>query len=54
MPFHVGRGCLPATISNLRINRIAQSATPPEMSLWEKIKEFFAQRTRLKRWSASG
>ncbi|EHS2036105.1 E3 ubiquitin--protein ligase [Salmonella enterica] len=41
MPFHVGRGCLPATISNLRINRIAQSATPPEMSLWEKIKEFF-------------
>ncbi|ENC5518976.1 E3 ubiquitin--protein ligase, partial [Salmonella enterica] len=41
MPFHVGNGCLPATISNLRINRIAQSATPPEMSLWEKIKEFF-------------
>ncbi|EGM6509443.1 E3 ubiquitin--protein ligase [Salmonella enterica] len=41
MPFHVGRGCLPATISNLRIKRIAQSATPPEMSLWEKIKEFF-------------
>ncbi|EEP7585710.1 E3 ubiquitin--protein ligase [Salmonella enterica] len=41
MPFHVGSGCLPATISNLRINRIAQSATPPEMSLWEKIKEFF-------------
>ncbi|WP_409574289.1 type III secretion system effector E3 ubiquitin transferase SspH2, partial [Salmonella enterica] len=24
-----------------RINCIAQSATPPEMSLWEKIKEFF-------------
>ncbi|ECE6698582.1 E3 ubiquitin--protein ligase [Salmonella enterica subsp. houtenae] len=41
MPFHVGSGCLPATISNLRINRIAQSATPPEMSLWEKMKEFF-------------
>ncbi|HAU3224935.1 TPA: E3 ubiquitin--protein ligase, partial [Salmonella enterica subsp. houtenae] len=41
MPFHVGSGCLPATISNLRINRIAQSSTPPEMSLWEKIKEFF-------------
>ncbi|EDS6441843.1 E3 ubiquitin--protein ligase [Salmonella enterica subsp. VII serovar 1,40:g,z51:--] len=41
MPFHVGSGCLPATISNLRINRIAQSASPPEMSLWEKIKEFF-------------
>ncbi|EDW0667315.1 E3 ubiquitin--protein ligase [Salmonella enterica] len=41
MPLHVGRGCLPATITNLRINCIAQSATPPEMSLWEKIKEFF-------------
>ncbi|HAK4778313.1 TPA: E3 ubiquitin--protein ligase [Salmonella enterica] len=41
MPFHVGSGCLPATISKLRINRIAQSATPPEMSLWEKMKEFF-------------
>ncbi|WP_408604428.1 type III secretion system effector SspH3 [Salmonella enterica] len=38
---HVGSGCLPATITNLRINCIAQSATPPEMSLWEKIKEFF-------------
>ncbi|ELM2896638.1 leucine-rich repeat domain-containing protein [Salmonella enterica] len=41
MPFHVGSGCLPATISNLRINRIAQSASPPEMSSWEKMKEFF-------------
>ncbi|EDT7900607.1 E3 ubiquitin--protein ligase [Salmonella enterica subsp. enterica serovar Worthington] len=41
MPLHVGRGCLPPTITNLRINCIAQSATPPEMSLWEKIKEFF-------------
>lgn len=41
MPLHVGSGCLPATITNLRINCIAQSATPPEMSLWEKIKEFF-------------
>ncbi|EAM1089391.1 type III secretion system effector E3 ubiquitin transferase SspH2 [Salmonella enterica] len=41
MPLHVGSGCLPATITNLRINCIAQSATPPEMSSWEKIKEFF-------------
>ncbi|MGL8207631.1 type III secretion system effector SspH3 [Salmonella sp. NW613] len=41
MPLHVGSGCLPATITNLRINCISQSATPPEMSLWEKIKEFF-------------
>ncbi len=41
MPFHIGSGCLPATISNRRIYRIAWSDTPPEMSLWEKIKEFF-------------
>ncbi|HAV7857534.1 TPA: E3 ubiquitin--protein ligase [Salmonella enterica] len=41
MPLHVGSGCLPATITNIRINCIAQSATPPEMSSWEKIKEFF-------------
>ncbi|ELE5795194.1 E3 ubiquitin--protein ligase, partial [Salmonella enterica] len=41
MPFHVGSGCLPATISNRRIYRIAWSDTPPKMSSWEKIKEFF-------------
>ncbi|EGP2937702.1 type III secretion system effector E3 ubiquitin transferase SspH2 [Salmonella enterica] len=41
MPFHVGSGCLPATISNSRIYRIAWSDTPPEMSSWEKSKEFF-------------
>ncbi len=41
MPFHIGSGCLPATISNRRIYRIAWSATPPEMSSWEKMKEFF-------------
>ncbi|ECI0362653.1 E3 ubiquitin--protein ligase, partial [Salmonella enterica subsp. arizonae] len=41
MPFHVGSGCLPATISNSRIYRIAWSDTPPEMSSWEKGKEFF-------------
>ncbi|AIN05942.1 SPI-2 type III secretion system effector E3 ubiquitin transferase SspH2 [Salmonella enterica] len=34
MPFHIGSGCLPATISNW-------SDTPPEMSSWEKMKEFF-------------
>ncbi|EFS5153941.1 SPI-2 type III secretion system effector E3 ubiquitin transferase SspH2, partial [Salmonella enterica] len=33
--------CLPATISNRRIYRIAWSDTPPEMSSWEKMKEFF-------------
>ncbi|EAY0408889.1 restriction endonuclease, partial [Salmonella enterica] len=27
MPFHVGSGCLPATISNSRIYRIAWSDT---------------------------
>ncbi|EIJ8792712.1 SPI-2 type III secretion system effector E3 ubiquitin transferase SspH2, partial [Salmonella enterica] len=36
-----GSGCLPATISNRRIYRIAWSDTPPEMSSWEKMKEFF-------------
>ncbi|EBF1481968.1 SPI-2 type III secretion system effector E3 ubiquitin transferase SspH2, partial [Salmonella enterica subsp. enterica] len=37
----IGSGCLPATISNRRIYRIAWSDTPPEMSSWEKMKEFF-------------
>ncbi|EKA4601856.1 E3 ubiquitin--protein ligase [Salmonella enterica] len=41
MPFYVGSGCRPATISNRRIYRIAWSDTPPEMSSWEKGKEFF-------------
>ncbi|EIA3793466.1 SPI-2 type III secretion system effector E3 ubiquitin transferase SspH2 [Salmonella enterica] len=41
MPFHIGSGCIPATISNRRIYRIAWSDTPPEMSSWEKMKEFF-------------
>ncbi|ECK5614401.1 SPI-2 type III secretion system effector E3 ubiquitin transferase SspH2 [Salmonella enterica] len=41
MPFHIRSGCLPATISNRRIYRIAWSDTPPEMSSWEKMKEFF-------------
>ncbi|ECS1174153.1 SPI-2 type III secretion system effector E3 ubiquitin transferase SspH2 [Salmonella enterica] len=41
MPFHIGSGCLPATISNRCIYRIAWSDTPPEMNSWEKMKEFF-------------
>ncbi|SUF19085.1 Fis family transcriptional regulator [Salmonella enterica] len=41
MPFYVGSGCRPATISNRRIYRIAWSDTPPKMSSWEKSKEFF-------------
>ncbi|EKL3361491.1 SPI-2 type III secretion system effector E3 ubiquitin transferase SspH2 [Salmonella enterica] len=44
MPFHIGSGCLPATISNRRIYRIAWSDTPPEMSSWEKMKEFFCSK----------
>ncbi|ECD4175148.1 E3 ubiquitin--protein ligase [Salmonella enterica subsp. enterica serovar Napoli] len=41
MPFHIGSGCLPATISNHRIYLIALFNTQPEMSSWEKMKEFF-------------
>ncbi|ELH9511569.1 E3 ubiquitin--protein ligase [Salmonella enterica] len=41
MPFYVGSGCRPATISNHRIYLIARFDTPPEMSSWEKCKEFF-------------
>ncbi|EAA9528167.1 type III secretion system effector E3 ubiquitin transferase SspH2 [Salmonella enterica] len=41
MPFHVGSGCLPAIISNHRIYLIALFNTQPEMSSWEKMKEFF-------------
>ncbi|EBU7167743.1 E3 ubiquitin--protein ligase [Salmonella enterica subsp. enterica serovar Stockholm] len=41
MPFHVGGGCLPATINNHRIYLIALFNTQPEMSSWEKMKEFF-------------
>ncbi|HCR1077198.1 TPA: E3 ubiquitin--protein ligase [Enterobacter cloacae] len=41
MPFQVGNGCLPAAISNSRINQITRSDTPPEISVWEKIKAFF-------------
>ncbi|EBJ4737552.1 E3 ubiquitin--protein ligase [Salmonella enterica] len=41
MPFYVGSGCRPATISNHRIYLIARFDTPPEMSSWEKSKEFF-------------
>jgi len=41
MPFQVGNGCFPAAVSDSRIARIARSDTPPEMSTWEKVKEFF-------------
>ena len=41
MPFQVGNGCLPAAISDSRINQIARSDTSLYVSLWEKIKAFF-------------
>jgi len=41
MPFQVGNGCLPAAISNSRINQIARTDTSPDVSVWEKIKAFF-------------
>lgn len=41
MSFYIGTGCVPTAISNDCINRIARSNTPPEMNIWEKIKEFF-------------
>ncbi|EIG7224852.1 E3 ubiquitin--protein ligase [Salmonella enterica] len=41
MPFYVGSGCRPATISNHRIYLIARFDIPPEMSSWEKSKAFF-------------
>jgi len=42
MSFCIGSGYLPAySISNGKINDILTSSTPHEMSLWEKIKDFF-------------
>lgn len=41
MPFYIGNGCFPAAISDRRINSIARSDIPPEMSIWEKTQEFF-------------
>ncbi|HHV7360916.1 TPA: E3 ubiquitin--protein ligase, partial [Morganella morganii] len=41
MPLKIGNRFFPAEISNRRINAIVRSDTPPEVSLWEKIKAFF-------------
>lgn len=41
MPFLVGHGCFPAAISDSHITRIARSDTPPEISVWKKIKTLF-------------
>ncbi|MBF0035873.1 E3 ubiquitin--protein ligase [Citrobacter freundii] len=43
MPFHVGKRCFPAAVSDSHINRIARSDASPETGVWEKIKEFFCQ-----------
>lgn len=41
MPFQVENRCLPAALSDSHINQIARSDTYPDVSVWEKIKEFF-------------
>ncbi|MFP1877694.1 SGNH/GDSL hydrolase family protein [Lonsdalea quercina] len=41
MSLNIGNGLLSAHISGERLHAIANNSTPPEMSLWEKIKEFF-------------
>lgn len=41
MSFCVGTGYFSACISSDKITGMLDSNTPPEMSLWEKIKEFF-------------
>lgn len=43
MPFQIGNRFPPATISDSRINSIRNSDIPPEMKVWENIKEFFCQ-----------
>ncbi len=52
MPFHIGSGCLPQPPSVTVAFIVAvRSGYPLKMSSPEN-SEFFAQRTRLKRWSA--
>lgn len=41
MSLNIGSGLLSAHISRDRLQAIANNITPPEMSLWERIKEFF-------------
>lgn len=41
MSFSVGSGYLSACISNDQINAILDSNTPPNISIWDKIKDFF-------------
>jgi len=41
MLFNVGNGLLTAHISHERLHDIQTNKSPPEMVLWEKIKDFF-------------
>lgn len=41
MSFNVGNGLLTAHISSNRLHEISKNNTPPEMTLWGKIKDFF-------------
>ncbi|HAK8403254.1 TPA: type III secretion system effector, partial [Salmonella enterica] len=41
MPLSVGQGYFTSSISSERFNVIKESARPPELSLWEKIKAYF-------------
>ncbi|HBW2629320.1 TPA: pathogenicity island 2 effector protein SseJ, partial [Salmonella enterica] len=41
MPLSVGQGYFTSSISTERFNVIKESARPPELSLWEKIKAYF-------------
>ncbi|MFS1563645.1 MAG: hypothetical protein ACL7AX_08920 [Candidatus Arsenophonus phytopathogenicus] len=41
MSISIGSGYFHTYISNEKINDILEKNTPPHMSLWEKIKDFF-------------
>lgn len=41
MSFNIGSGLLQAHINHHRLHDIKNSSSPPEISLWEKIKHFF-------------
>ena len=43
MSFYIGSGYFPACISNDNVIDILDSDIPPEMSLWEQIKDFFCR-----------
>lgn len=41
MSFNVGNSFITAQISSQRLHNIRDNSSPPETSLWERIKEFF-------------